>query len=294
MSSSLVSAPGCGVCGATRSPTRILEVLDQCPECGFVYASQDDPDALLAIYDDAYFNGEEYPDYLGEEQSLRRSMRGHLAQMGRSRELRGSLLEVGSAYGFFLDEARKHFTPVVGIDVCAGPVAHARKLTGLDVRCTDLLRADFGNQRFDVICMWDTIEHVGRPDAVLARVASLLKPTGSLFLTTGDLGSLNARLRGRRWRQIHPPSHVNYFTRASMRRVIDRVGMRVTRIETTAYYHTLYNVLGSLRLRGGPAGTIASGILRALGERFFRRVGFWINLRDIMFVEARLATSEKA
>jgi hypothetical protein len=63
-------------------------------------------------------------------------------------------------------------------------------------------------------------------------------------------------------------------------------------VETAAYYHTVYNILATLSLRGGRSGVVARGLLRSIGERTARRCGLWLNLGDIMFVAAR--RSERA
>lgn len=279
----------CPVCATDAGFDRALGTLERCRSCGFIAYRGASPAELAALYDDRYFAGAEYPDYLGQEAALRRSMRRHLRQMARYTPLRGALLEIGCAYGLFLDEARAHFSRVMGIDVCAGPVAYARATLGLDVRCGDFLTAGLGGERFDVVCMWDTIEHLPTPDAFLSRAVSVLRPGGMLFLTTGDIGALNARLRGARWRQIHPPTHVSYFSRDTIARLCARAGLEVMGAETAAYYHTVYNVLASIRLRGALPGRVASAMLATLGERMTRRAGVWLDLGDIMFVAARRA-----
>jgi 2-polyprenyl-3-methyl-5-hydroxy-6-metoxy-1,4-benzoquinol methylase len=194
---------------------------------------------------------------------------------------------VGCAYGLFLDEARARFDRVTGIDVTDVPLEHARNVLRLDARRGDFLTAELGPEPFDVVCMWDTIEHLPGPDRFVARAFALLRPGGSLFLTTGDIGALNARLRGPNWRQIHPPSHLNYFSRATMTRMLERVGFEVRPIETASYYHSVYNILASIRMRRGAGARAASALLGLLGERLARRLGLWINLGDTMFVAAR-------
>ena len=281
---------GCPVCQGEDVTAATIPNLQQCRACGFVFFPVQNAAALLDLYDEDYFSGAEYPDYLGQQPALRRSMRRHLRQMGTVHRLGGSLLEVGSAYGFFLDEARAHFDCLVGIDICESPTRYARERLRLDVRLGDVVTHDFAQQRFDAICLWDTIEHVADPRAVIERCVRLLSADGALFLTTGDIGSLNARLRGSSWRQIHPPSHVSYFSRATMMRLLEAAGLSVVRIETAAYFHTVYNVLASIRLRGGPSGRMADTALRVVGTTVSSRVGFWLNLGDIMFVAAKRST----
>jgi SAM-dependent methyltransferase len=277
----------CAACGRSAGTETVLERLRRCQGCGFIYYPDADSDSLSLIYDDTYFNGAEYPDYLGQQDALRRSMRRHLDQMKRHHPLGGSLLEVGCAYGLFLDEARPWFTAVTGIDVCEGPIAYARDVLGLDAITGDLLSHDFGNQLFDVVCMWDTIEHLPAPDAMLSRAAELLRPGAMLYLTTGDIGSWNARWRGKHWRQIHPPTHVSYFSGHTMRTLLDRTGYDVLAIERARYFHTVYNILASIRLRGGMGARVADKVLTTCGEGRARRFGLWLDLGDIMFVAAQ-------
>lgn len=288
MDQSIDKQPPCRVCGSNEGYQRVLHRLDRCRVCDFVTFNDLSPNDLLDIYDDAYFAGNEYPDYVGQQDALRRSMRSHLNKMWRYHPRLDSLLEVGCAYGLFLDEARTYFRSVAGVDICITPTAYARERLGLHVDCDDFLTMDFGNQRFDIVCFWDTIEHLPAPEAYLEKARQVLAPEGMVFLTTGDISSFNARLRGSNWRQIHPPSHLHYFSRKTITHLLDRVGFKVVGIETTSYYHTAFNVLASIRLRGGMGGSIASMSLAALGEKLARRLGLWINLADIMFVAAQL------
>jgi SAM-dependent methyltransferase len=242
------------------------------------------------LYDERYFTRVDYPDYVGNERSLRKSMRRHLDQMARHGRLGGRLLEIGCAYGFFLDEARHHFSRVAGVDVVASAVKRAREHLGVDARVGRFPDMDFDAERFDTVCLWDTIEHLPRPDRCLRKIRTLIRPEGRLYLTTGDVASLNARLRGASWRQIHPPSHLHYFSRETIRRLLERCGFSVVGFETAAYYHTLHNVLASIGLREGPSARLSRLLLRTIGEATARRLGLWVDLADTMFVAARPAS----
>ncbi len=290
MSTSRDKSPACRVCGSNEGFKRVLDQLDQCRVCGFVTFHAFSPDDLLDIYNEDYFKGNEYPDYVGQQDALRRSMRNHLKQMWRYHPRPGSLLEVGCAYGFFLEEARTYFKSVAGVDICTAPTAYAQEKLGLNVYCGEFLTMET-TKRFDVICLWDTIEHLVAPEAYLEKARQLLTEDGILFLTTGDIDSFNARLRGANWRQIHPPSHLHYFSRQTITLLLERLGFSVVGIETTSYYHTVFNVFASIRARDGIGSRIASMSLALLGEKFARRLGFWINLGDIMFVAAQLKSA---
>jgi SAM-dependent methyltransferase len=276
----------CVACGNSAGGESSLGQLRRCCACGFV-TWEGEPPPGDGLYNERYFTEVDYPDYVGNEPSLRRSMRRHLRQMAGYGRLGGAVLEVGCAYGFFLDEARAHFDRVVGVDVVPAAVERARKRFSVDARAGDLATMDLGQERFDAVCLWDTVEHLPRPDAYLSRIRDLVREDGRLYLTTGDISSLNARLRGRRWRQIHPPSHLHYFSRRTIRRLLERMGFTVLGFETAAYRHTLYTVLASVALRDGIPARISRSVLRLVGERRARRLGFWIDLGDIMFVASR-------
>src|SRR5438105_5401378 len=138
------SVASCRVCGATGGYDRVLKTLDRCRECGFVTYLPGERVDVAHLYDDEYFSTGDYPDYLGQQDAVRRSMRRHLRQMSRYQNLGGALLEVGCAYGLFLDEARAFFSTVKGVDICEGPLEHARRVLGLDAVATDFLALDFG------------------------------------------------------------------------------------------------------------------------------------------------------
>ena len=277
----------CSVCGSTQPAAPTFARLSRCASCGFVYYDHSADPSLdfAALYGDEYFTGFEYFDYLGQEHALRRSLRRHLEQMGRHCQLGGSLLEVGCAYGFFLDEARRFFEVVKGIDIAENAVAYARDVLRTDARVANFTSIDLGSEMFDVVCMWDTIEHVPAPDRFVAKAFEVLRPGGHLFITTGDIDSVVAKLQGPRWRQIHPPTHLSYFSRRTLTRMLEEGGFEVTAVETAPYYHTLQNILATLRLRGGAAGRVAGVVLDRAPTRL-RQLGGWIDLRDIIFVAA--------
>jgi hypothetical protein len=91
------------------------------------------------------------------------------------------------------------------------------------------------------VVMCDVIEHLLDVSTAIADAAAMLEPGGALYLTTPDAGGRLARMMGQRWWSILP-MHVQYFTRDSMRRLLERHGLRVAemashpKVFTTTYY----------------------------------------------------------
>lgn len=275
----------CAACGRAEF-SALYGFLWKCRACGYICSPSAPPDGSL--YNEDYFERDEYLDYRGQQATLAKTFRLYLKLMARDGAVSGRLLEVGCAYGFFLHEARQRFL-VEGLDVCAEAVAHGRDILGLNLRCGDFAdtRQEAG---YDVVCMWDTIEHVWRPERYLARAAEALRPGGRLFLTTGDIGSALARLQGSRWRQIHPPTHLNYFSKATMGRALRRHGLDMMGVRYVGAHRQLSNVLHNLRLAStgkyrsvrAAAGWLQRRMLAAWG-----RASLYANLMDTMFVSAR-------
>jgi SAM-dependent methyltransferase len=256
-----------------------------CAACGMVSADLAISDAeLQRLYGRDYFHGQEYLDYVAEEESLRLNFRRRLATLRRLIPDLGTaeLLEIGCAYGFFLDEVRGCVARASGIDISAEAVAFARAERRVDARAGDYLAWEL-DRPVEVVTLWDTVEHLRRPDLFVAKIARDLKPGGHIALTTGDIGSLNARFRGRRWRMIHPPSHLHYFSVATLSQLLDRHGFDMIHVSHPANWRTLgaiaYIIL-AMRLN-------RPGLYRLVERLPPARWRIGLNLLDIMFVVAR-------
>lgn len=238
---------------------------------------------LRRIYGRGYFFGEEYVDYLADAAVLRtnfeRRMRVLRRYLDPARHRR--LLEIGCAYGLFLDVARRDVPSVRGIDIAEEPVRHARDALGLDASTGDFL--DAPDDEVDVVCLWDALEHLAAPHRTVEKIGRVTQSGALLALTTGDIGSWNARRGGKSWRLIHPPTHLHYFTRTSLHRLLERHGFDVVYHRYAGFSRSVdnaaYNVL-LLRWR-------LPWLYAAIKATGLHRARFYLNLYDIMYVIAR-------
>jgi len=79
----------------------------------------------------------------------------------------------------------------------------------------------------DVITMWDVIEHLLEPQKYMELAKDILRPDGLLCITTGDIGSLDGRFRREQWRMIHSLTHLHYFSRDTLRLLLEKNGFTV-------------------------------------------------------------------
>jgi SAM-dependent methyltransferase len=231
----------CVVCG--QAHPRLLFPKDgfsmvQCGTCSAVYVGEDPARIdFEALYGEDYYTGGTegvFADYVGQE-AVRRAHARRRLQLLRTLPPRiprhGRLLDVGCAAGFFLAEAQAHYE-VQGVELSTWSSAFARDRLKLPVFTGTLQQAGLPANHFDVITLWDVIEHVPEPLPVLAEAARVLKPGGRLVLTTGDWGSAYAQRRGADWHLMTPPWHLTMFTRATLARAAQRAGLRVVGIRS--------------------------------------------------------------
>jgi len=279
-----IAIANCLICGGRMRPGN-LQGLVKCDACGFVSANMTLTDEEVAeLYDSGYFHGDEYLDYVAEEESLRLNFRGRLRSLQQIVPDLGErdIFEIGCAYGFFLDEARHFAKSVAGIDISQDAIAYGRGRFGLDIQQGDYLNRELG-RKYGVIAMWDTVEHLKRPDLFIAKAKDDLQPGGVLALTTGDISSMNARLRGQKWRMIHPPTHLHYFSASTMKALLDRHGFDVVHLSHPGISRKLRSILYYVLVWR----TRETNLYNALSRWRVFDLPINVNMFDIMYVVAR-------
>ncbi|MFQ5417401.1 MAG: methyltransferase domain-containing protein, partial [Myxococcota bacterium] len=218
----------CVVCGAASPHAKLrkqgVDILE-CPDCGLAFWIPPGDFRPEGVYDAAYFTGPSashgYDDYARLEPMLRRNFARRLAKLPPPRP-GARLLDVGAAFGFAIAEAETAGWVASGLEVSRAAAARACQTLGEGIVVADALRTPFASDRFDVVTLWDVLEHLSDPHAAIAEVARLLRPGGHLVLSTGDVGSLAARVSGSRWHLYNLPEHLFFYSRESLRRLLAR------------------------------------------------------------------------
>lgn len=283
----------CNLCGsAARKPFCPENSLGlvQCQQCGLVYVSpRPDAKELYALYGETYFHNNEsgvvgYSDYIRDEGNIRRTSNRRLKLLERFIQP-GRLLDVGCAVGFFIDEARKRGWQVEGLDVSSFAVDYARDHFDLAARHGALTDLDYPPGAYDMVTMWDVIEHVPDPKSYVDQAAALLRPGGIFALATPDVDSLPARLTGKRWVGYKlSEEHIYYFSIKTLSQMLEAAGFEIVDVRHVGKYVTLRLFLDRL---GMYAPWLAK--LLQLAERTFRlsEWALYVNPFDIVAITAR-------
>lgn len=233
----------CIICEKSEEK-KIFEDLTQCKNCGLIYYNNNfNGSELNALYQEDYFTGKEYLNYKNDKLIIQKNFSCRLKKIIKYIK-GGTLFEIGCAYGFFLEIARKYFF-VEGIDITEKPTEFAKKELGLNVNTGNYLDLRLKSKK-DIFCMWDTIEHLQSPEKFIKKVSLELNSGGYLFLTTGDIESILAKIRGRKWRMIHPPTHLYYFSKDTITKLLKKYKLEVVSITHPGIYRNLKQILYSL------------------------------------------------
>jgi len=223
----------CRLCSSTKLRLHFEvrgSTLDRCDACGFVQVrEQPSADELRALYGAGYFARGKYDEEFAQQREGQRRL-ALLARAGVPAG--GRVLEAGCATGDFLALASERYE-MWGLDVSAhatdaarakNPEAARRIFTGFVEDQT------FAPDFFDAIVMWDVIEHLWDPKAVLRQLVRHLRSGGALLLSTPDIGAATARLLGRRWAFMTPPEHLGFFNQRSLTFLLEgELGLEVSR-----------------------------------------------------------------
>jgi len=176
----------------------------------------------------------------------------------------GRLLDVGCATGLFLNEMRAQGGwTVAGIEPNREAADYARSRFGLEVFNGPIGAAPWPERAFDVITLWDVVEHLPDPANAMRKLRKLLADDGYLVMGTPDPGSLDAALFGPDWVGWDPPRHLSVFSRAALSRLASEAGFRTERVYSFYGRYTTFAL--SLRLwlrRRLPPGRALQGLER--------------------------------
>jgi len=200
-------------------------------------------------------------DYVEEEAGQRATAQALLERLERHVE-RGPLVDLGCWVGFLLAEARERgWDPVTGVEPSTFASAYARDRLGLDVRTDDLMTAELPAGEHQAVVLGDVIEHLPDPGAALDRVSGLLARGGGVMLMLPDAGSRVAQAMGARWWSVIP-THVHYFTRASISRLLADHGFELRHLGTTPKAFTVRYYLERI---GGYSPPVSRALVAGAG-----------------------------
>lgn len=246
----------------------------QCNKCGLIWQNPRPTQATIgAYYPPSY---EPFSPAIDDEPLLRRLDRRY----GMNKRCRaiirhqasGKLLDVGCATGNFLYEMSKHNGwQVIGVEPDHHASSYARERLGLDVRTCTLREANLPADTFDVVTMWNVLEHLHHPIAELMEVYRILKTGGWFIFSIPNVEGLGAKLFGPLWMGWEMPRHLYVFPRPTLAHMLRHVGLEM--VDTVCLCGSYPSFLLSLRFYLGdkaPDKAWSQWIVRLAGSLLAR------------------------
>jgi 2-polyprenyl-3-methyl-5-hydroxy-6-metoxy-1,4-benzoquinol methylase len=240
----------CLLCGSSRRVAFCEKFgfgLVRCADCGLVYASpRPRTEDLLARYESPLF----FETYL---RSLHSSLTAYdlafvkahyhlyLGLLSKLSAPGKRLLDVGCGAGFFLKAAGEDGWDGRGIEASAAAARYAREVVGVDVLQGRFEDSSFPEDSFDAITCLDLIEHLPDPLDALRRIRRLLRPRGTLIISTPDLKSLSRRILGKNWAVLSPAEHLGNFTAETLSAMLRKAGFRIKDVRNLLIFDPDYS-----------------------------------------------------
>jgi len=238
----------------------------ECHKCGVVSTrvAEECPE-LQSLYDHYYDHGRfEIPTVTV------RSL-DNLAASFESFKRFGRILDIGFGAGGVLSAAERRGWRCFGTEVSPAALEHGER-EGWTVSANPEADSRFVRSGFDVVTLFEVIEHVPEPDLLLGLAARYLRPGGLLYLTTPNAQSINRRVLQLKWSVFSPPEHIVLWTALGLRHALTRAGFCCARFRTEGFNPSeiLAQVRQSKSKLGGASRNAAG---QQLNEAFSRGRG---------------------
>jgi SAM-dependent methyltransferase len=214
------------VFSARRVPDGTHHRIVVCETCGLLRSDPVlDTGVLSALYAESTF------DYGDEVDAIARTYERYLAKLEASGAGRRGLLEIGCGNGFFLQRATaRGWSEVRGVEPSDDAVAKAAPQVADAIVCDMMRPGLFPPQSFDAICLFQVLDHIPNPRAVLETAFELLRPGGHILALNHNARSVSARLLRER-SPIIDIEHTYLYDPTTMRRLFELCGFRGASID---------------------------------------------------------------
>ncbi len=246
----------CALCGGTRTRSVAVKFglrIVRCRECGFIFSN---PRLRRAEAEKRYESPEFFSEYLAAHRAtprsydlefLRRHFGLYLGLLESHRPPGGRLLDVGCGGGFFLKAAGAAGWTAEGTEISRRLADYARDVVGVKVSLGTLEELRWPPGTFDVVTLFDVLEHVPDPPRTVAEAGRLLKTDGLVLISTPDYDSLSRLFLGKAWAVLSPAEHLSIFTAKTLRSLTERAGLSVLGIRNLLVFNPEYTHRKGLR-----------------------------------------------
>lgn len=269
-----------------NNETRLLVNKDsynvvKCKICGLVYLNPRlDEKELSSLYDIENNIPGELNERVSKGHDLHKIKKFRLALslIKKYKKSVGKIFDLGCSTGIFMGLAAEEGWIPFGCDLNSSLVKLNRKLYGDNVKLQKGMNIDFPERHFDVVTLFDSIEHMPDPISALQEASRILKDDGMIVVSTPNVDGLFPKLTYwllaktiGAWEHPTPPGHVFQFSRKTLSKALNKAGFEVS--DSTSFEIYLPYTVGEMensiikKLRGSDAEVPVKGYENAVGEQ---------------------------
>lgn len=201
----------------------LIDQVVRCKNCGLIYTN---PRIKADLIIKGYSEGAD-ENFASQAHARERTFERCLDTIEKATKgKRGKILDVGTATGSFLYVAKKRGWIVDGLEPNKWLCDWAKEHYDLPIKQKTIFEQHYPTETFDVITLWDVLEHVPDPTKVLQECNRILKKEGILVINYPDTGTWIAKLMGRKWVFLLSV-HLYYFTPTTMRKMLEKTGLSI-------------------------------------------------------------------
>lgn len=144
---------------------------------------------------------------------------------------KGKLFDLGAGWGHFMLAGKELGYDVYGVEISEQPYLYCVNDLKLPVDHIDFFDLD-ESKKFDLITMWDVLEHIDKADVFLEKCSKLNQMNGYLFLQVPQIDSFIAKRHKDNWKMMGL-DHVNYFSKQTITKILENHGYQVVSIKSS-------------------------------------------------------------
>jgi 2-polyprenyl-3-methyl-5-hydroxy-6-metoxy-1,4-benzoquinol methylase len=144
----------------------------------------------------------------------------------------GDLFDLGAGWGHFLYAGRQLGYNIHGIEISDMPYKYASNELNLPVEHIDFFDMELQEKAYDLITMWDVLEHIPDADEALKKCNLMLKDGRYIVIQVPQIDSFIAKMLKDKWNMIGS-SHANYFSKKTVRKLFENQGFKVLKIKSS-------------------------------------------------------------
>jgi len=222
----------------------------KCKDCDCLFVNPVPSDELLTHF----YDGFESMEFFHSKILLPTASERHAIFKKRVDDMKpfinkqDKIFEIGTSMGFFVNAALKEGWDVSGVEINSNLVDFVRTKYGVDIH-QGLFENVKLTEKYDVIVMWEVLEHIVKPGELLKKVSSLLNSGGRFMATLPNIEGVEFQVCGPSHEMIEAPGHLNYFSERTLKQLLEKCGFTFKSFSTPGILDFV-NVMNDITMEG--------------------------------------------